>query len=130
PTTLRRSSGWRRSPPTSPSPPQTLTLSRPRPASEAPDFPPPLLPTTVDQILARIATEDQMKGAMRQITAILRERHHIRAGQAEDFNLRDMAEISKAMGSTTKLMGGLLLCVALISLVVGGVGIMNILLVS
>jgi ABC-type antimicrobial peptide transport system permease subunit len=111
-------------------PAQSLPLYPAQSASEAADFPQPLLPTTVDQILVRIATEDQIKGAMRQITAILRERHHIRAGQPEDFNLRDMAEISKAMGSTTKLMGGLLLCVALISLVVGGVGIMNIMLVS
>jgi ABC-type antimicrobial peptide transport system permease subunit len=44
--------------------------------------------------------------------------------------IRDMAEISKALGSTTNLMAALLLCVALISLIVGGVGIMNIMLVS
>jgi ABC-type antimicrobial peptide transport system permease subunit len=61
---------------------------------------------------------------------VLHERHHIRAGQPDDFNVRDMTEMSKALGSTSELMGGLLLCVALISLLVGGVGIMNIMLVS
>src|SRR5207237_147537 len=66
----------------------------------------------------------------RQITSLLHERHHIKAGQPDDFNIRDMTELSKAMGSTTDLMSGLLLYVALISLVVGGVGIMNIMMVS
>jgi ABC-type antimicrobial peptide transport system permease subunit len=47
-----------------------------------------------------------------------------------DFNVRDMTEIAKAMSSTTELITKLLLCVAMISLVVGGVGIMNIMLVS
>ncbi|HOW18825.1 MAG TPA: FtsX-like permease family protein, partial [Phycisphaerae bacterium] len=68
--------------------------------------------------------------AIRQITAVLRERHRIREGEPDDFNIRDMTEITKAMSSTTILMTRLLLCVALISLVVGGVGIMNIMLVS
>jgi ABC-type antimicrobial peptide transport system permease subunit len=49
---------------------------------------------------------------------------------ADDFNVRDMTEMSKALSSTSDLMAALLLCVALISLVVGGVGIMNIMLVS
>jgi ABC-type antimicrobial peptide transport system permease subunit len=99
-------------------------------ATEASDSPPPLLPSNVDQILVRVASEGMIPGAMRQITALLHERHHIRPGQADDFNLRDMTELSKAMGSTSQLMSGLLLCVALISLAVGGVGIMNIMLVS
>jgi ABC-type antimicrobial peptide transport system permease subunit len=99
-------------------------------ATQQQDFPPPLLPTNVDQILVRVATEEMIPEAMRQITAILHERHHIRTGQPDDFNIRDMTEISKAMGSTSELMGGLLLIVAMISLMVGGVGIMNIMLVS
>src|SRR5439155_27333262 len=98
--------------------------------TEAADYPTPLLPTNVDQILVRADTEDMIPLAMKEITAVLHERHHIRSGQPDDFNIRDMTEISKAMGSTSQLMGGLLLCVALISLVVGGVGIMNIMLVS
>jgi ABC-type antimicrobial peptide transport system permease subunit len=64
------------------------------------------------------------------MTGLLHERHHIRAGQPDDFNVRDMTEMTKALASTSQLMAGLLLAVALISLVVGGVGIMNIMLVS
>jgi putative ABC transport system permease protein len=64
------------------------------------------------------------------MTAVLRERHRIRPGESDDFSIRDMAEMTKALSSTTTLMTNLLLCVALISLVVGGVGIMNIMLVS
>jgi ABC-type antimicrobial peptide transport system permease subunit len=56
--------------------------------------------------------------------------HRIRPGEPEDFQLRDMTESADAMAKTTKLMTNLLLFVALISLVVGGVGIMNIMLVS
>jgi ABC-type antimicrobial peptide transport system permease subunit len=99
-------------------------------ATEAADNPPPLLPTNVDQILVRVASEEQIPAAMKQITAILHERHRIRAGQLDDFNLRDMTEMTKAQGETTDTMSSLLLLVALISLVVGGVGIMNIMLVS
>ena len=61
---------------------------------------------------------------------LLRERHRIRPGETEDFTIRDMTEMTRALSSTTELMTNLLLCVALISLVVGGVGIMNIMLVS
>jgi ABC-type antimicrobial peptide transport system permease subunit len=99
-------------------------------ASESADSPAPLLPSNVDQILVRVASEGLIPSATRQITALLHERHRIRAGQPDDFNLRDMTELSRAMGSTSQLMSGLLLCVALISLAVGGVGIMNIMLVS
>jgi ABC-type antimicrobial peptide transport system permease subunit len=99
-------------------------------ATEASDYPAPPLPTYVDQILVRIATEGEIPGAVRQITALLRERHRVRAGQPEDFNIRDTAELSNAAVATSRLMSGLLLAVALISLVVGGVGIMNIMLVS
>jgi ABC-type antimicrobial peptide transport system permease subunit len=99
-------------------------------ASETTDNPPPLLPTNVDQILVRVASENLIPSAIRQITALLHERHHIKTGQPDDFNIRDMTELSKAMGSTSELMSGLLLYVALISLIVGGVGIMNIMMVS
>jgi ABC-type antimicrobial peptide transport system permease subunit len=68
--------------------------------------------------------------AIRQITALLRERHHTRPGAPDDFRIRDLTEISQAFAATSKVMTNLLLVVALISLVVGGVGIMNIMLVS
>src|SRR5581483_7571248 len=57
-------------------------------------------------------------------------RHRLAPAQPDDFYIRDMTEMSKALGSTTERMGTFLLVVALISLLVGGVGIMNIMLVS
>jgi macrolide transport system ATP-binding/permease protein len=94
------------------------------------DYPQPVRFTNVDQILAKAVADDQVKVAMAQITALLHERHHIQPGQDDDFNLRDMAEMANMLSSTTQMMSTLLLVVALISLVVGGVGIMNIMLVS
>src|ERR1700677_2909965 len=64
------------------------------------------------------------------MTSLLHERHRIKSGHADDFNNRDMPEMTQTLSSTSDLMGSLLLSVALISLVVGGVGIMNIMLVS
>ena len=68
--------------------------------------------------------------AKRQITQLLRERHHLQPGVADDFRIHDPTEISQALASTSSVMTTLLLCVALISLLVGGIGIMNIMLVS
>src|SRR5262249_15359351 len=97
--------------------PHTPTNTPPAPThNPARHKPPPLLPVNVDQILVRVATEQEIKQAINEISAVLRERHHIRAGQSDDFNLRDMTEISKAMGSTSQLMSALLLVVAFISL--------------
>jgi ABC-type antimicrobial peptide transport system permease subunit len=98
--------------------------------NEAADTPQPIRFTNVDQIYARAASEREIRTAIRQITDLLHERHHIRAGQPDDFSIRDMTEMSKALASTSNLMAALLLGVALISLIVGGVGIMNIMLVS
>ena len=98
--------------------------------TQAADTPLPVRFTNVDQILAAADTADDIPVAMRQITQLLHERHRIRAGQPDDFNIRNMTEMTKALSSTSSLMTNLLLCVALISLVVGGVGIMNIMLVS
>jgi ABC-type antimicrobial peptide transport system permease subunit len=98
--------------------------------TQAADTPQPVRFTNVDQILVAAESEAQIPEAIRQITQLLHERHRIRPGQPDDFNIRDMTEMTKALASTTSLMTNLLLCVALISLVVGGVGIMNIMLVS
>ncbi len=98
--------------------------------TETSDYPPILLPTNVDQILVRAASDTLIPSAIRQITAVLHERHHIGAGKPDDFNIRDMTEITKSLSATSDTMGLLLLYVALISLIVGGVGIMNIMMVS
>jgi ABC-type antimicrobial peptide transport system permease subunit len=94
------------------------------------DYPQQTRFTNIDQILARATTSDDIPIAIRQITDLLHERHHIKAGQLDDFSIRDMTEMSKALGSTTATMTRSLLFVALVSLIVGGVGIMNIMLVS
>ena len=99
-------------------------------APEQADAPQPIRFTNVDQILTAAQSSSQIPFAIEQITTLLRERHHLRATDVNDFNVRDMTEIAKAMSSTTELITKLLLCVAMISLVVGGVGIMNIMLVS
>src|SRR5207302_1046588 len=68
--------------------------------------------------------------AIEQIAQLLRQRHRLRDGQPDDFGIRNWIEVSKALGTTTARMTNFLLCVALISLVTGGIGIMNIMLVS
>jgi len=99
-------------------------------ASEQADTPQPIRFANVDQILTAARSSNSIPSAIQQITMLLRERHHLRAAALNDFNVRDMTEITKAMSSTTDMITKLLLCVAMISLVVGGVGIMNIMLVS
>jgi ABC-type antimicrobial peptide transport system permease subunit len=99
-------------------------------ATQQADTPQPVRFANVDQILVAVRSADQIPLAIREITSLLRERHRIRLGQPEDFTIRDMTELTKTMSSTTALMTKLLLSVAMISLIVGGVGIMNIMLVS
>jgi ABC-type antimicrobial peptide transport system permease subunit len=101
-----------------------------RSATQAADTPLPVRFTNVDQVMVQAASPDEIPASIAQMTELLRERHRIHPGQPEDFTIRDMTEMTKALASTTQLMTKLLLCVALISLVVGGVGIMNIMLVS
>jgi ABC-type antimicrobial peptide transport system permease subunit len=84
----------------------------------------------VDQIITAARSTPEIKTAIKEITDLLRQRHNIRPDEASDFNIRDMTESANALASTTTMMTNLLLSVALISLVVGGVGIMNIMLVS
>ena len=84
----------------------------------------------VDQILALASRPEMARQAEDEIVAVLRERHRLRSDQNNDFRIRNSAEFLKMLTSTTSTMTNLLLCVALISLIVGGVGIMNIMLVS
>ena len=103
----------------------------PTPSSnELADLPQPVRFANVDQILANARSPADIPAAIRQITGALRETHHLRPDAPNDFTVRDMTEIAKAMSATTDLVTRLLLYVAMISLVVGGVGIMNIMLVS
>jgi len=106
------------------------TLYPERSEIQAADNPMPVRFANIDHILAAVRSTDEIPTAIRQINKVLRERHRIRPGDPDDFSIRDMTEMSNTLSSTTTLMTNLLLCVAMISLVVGGVGIMNIMLVS
>ena len=111
--------------------PSSQTSLYPVPSdTQAADTPLPVRFTNVDQILIAAQTGEEIPAAIAQVTALLHERHHLREGEPDDFSIRDMTEMMKALSSTSDLMKTLLLVVALISLIVGGVGIMNIMLVS
>ena len=84
----------------------------------------------VDMILLTAVSPDRVGDVEDEVTALLRERHRLKPDQPNDFRIRNSAEFMKMLSSTSTVMTNLLLGVALISLVVGGVGIMNIMLVS
>ena len=83
----------------------------------------------IDAIMAATRSADLIADASEEITEILRIRHGVGPGE-EDFEIINLTEIAKALSSTTTIMTNLLLCIAAVSLIVGGVGIMNIMLVS
>jgi len=85
---------------------------------------------TVDMIFVSAASQGEINDASRQITGLLHERHRIQPAQEDDFTIRSLNDMAKASESASKVMTSLLLSVASISLLVGGIGIMNILLVS
>jgi len=97
---------------------------------QAADSPLPVRFTNIDQIVVAAQSTDAIPAGIREMTTILRERHRIQPTKDDDFAIHDMTEMTRVLTQTTTLMTNLLLCVALISLVVGGVGIMNIMLVS
>jgi ABC-type antimicrobial peptide transport system permease subunit len=101
-----------------------------RTATQEADTPQPVRFTNVDQIVVKAVSENKVARAMSQITDLLHQRHRAAEGDEDDFSIHDMAEMTKMMSSSTQLMSSLLLVVATISLLVGGVGIMNIMLVS
>ncbi len=86
--------------------------------------------TWLDDILCSAVSVEAIPLAERQITALLRERHHVGRGQADDFNLRHPTEIAQARVASQRTLTLLLASVAAVALVVGGIGIMNIMLVS
>ncbi len=94
------------------------------------DYPMPIRFANIDQIILAAKSSASIPDAIKEVTALLRERHRLRPEEDSDFQIRDMTELTNTLSSTSRLMTNLLLFVALISLVVGGVGIMNIMLVS
>jgi putative ABC transport system permease protein len=86
--------------------------------------------TMLRSILAQAATADQINEAQNGITDLLRQRHRIQAGRDDDFIIRNQQEIAETQTAAMDTMTALLAGVAIISLIVGGIGIMNIMLVS
>ena len=84
----------------------------------------------VNSIYVQADGADQVQTAIDQVTATLARRHNIQPGQPNDFNVRNLSQIAEAQEGSSQVMSLLLATVASISLLVGGVGIMNILLVS
>ncbi|MEI6211010.1 MAG: ABC transporter permease [bacterium] len=84
----------------------------------------------VNQVMVSLDSMDNLELARQEITAVLRERHHLAVSADDDFTIRDMTEVTKMVSSVASSMKILLTIIASISLIVGGIGIMNIMLVS
>ena len=81
-------------------------------------------------IMVSAVSQPASYAAQGQITALLRDRHHIRAGQDDDFSIRNLADVAQLADQSSRIMTLLLASIAGVSLIVGGIGIMNIMLVS
>jgi putative ABC transport system permease protein len=86
--------------------------------------------TFIPQILASAFAPDDISAAQEEARAILRAAHQLAPNEANDFEVRNQAELAEAAQGTTEVMTLLLSAIAGISLLVGGIGIMNIMLVS
>jgi putative ABC transport system permease protein len=86
--------------------------------------------TTLRGINVGVADASQISAAQQQIIELLRQRHNIRQGRDDDFTVRTQQEIADTQTAAANVMTGLLAAIASVSLVVGGIGIMNIMLVS
>ena len=81
-------------------------------------------------IMISADSEEHTERAQAQVTALLRDRHHIQLGTDDDFNIRNLADIASTLTAATGALTLLLAAIAAVSLLVGGIGIMNIMLVS
>jgi ABC-type antimicrobial peptide transport system permease subunit len=118
-------------------PNQSVQLYPQQSAIQAADMPQITRFADMDDIWMSADSPEDIPVAIRQLTVLMRERHHIspsaldnQPGTLDDFRVHNLTELSQALASTSRVMTNLLLIVALISLIVGGVGIMNIMLVS
>ncbi len=84
----------------------------------------------LDDILCSAVSPEAVNPAIDRAVAVLRDQHHIRAGQEDDFNIRRPDEVLKAQLDAARALTFLLVSVALISLLVGGIGVMNVMLAS
>ncbi len=86
--------------------------------------------TRIWQVLVSATSPDDITAAQAEVRSIMRESHRIAEGDDDDFTVRNQTEIASAAQGTTKIMTWLLASIASVSLIVGGIGIMNIMLVS
>jgi putative ABC transport system permease protein len=84
----------------------------------------------VDAIMMEAKSGNRIQAAEEEAEALLRQRHHLTAAEENDFSIRNMQEIFAAQEASSRIMSLMLAAVASVSLVVGGIGIMNIMLVS
>ncbi|MCC7497299.1 MAG: ABC transporter permease [Bryobacterales bacterium] len=84
----------------------------------------------VQSIMVQARGPEIMKQAEEETAALLRQRHRLAAGADDDFNIRNMEEVFSAQETSARVMSILLAAIASVSLIVGGIGIMNIMLVS
>jgi putative ABC transport system permease protein len=88
------------------------------------------LVTWLDDILCSAVSPQAVEPAIRQVQSLLQQRHHIDQGEDDDFNIRRPDELLKAQMEASNTLANLLISVAAISLLVGGIGIMNVMLAS
>jgi putative ABC transport system permease protein len=86
--------------------------------------------TTIGELMVSAVDGAHIDSAQSEITSLLEQRHRIVANQPDDFSVRNLADIAQAASATASILGLLLAAVAAVSLLVGGIGIMNIMLVS
>jgi putative ABC transport system permease protein len=84
----------------------------------------------VNAILVKVRDATAMKTAEQEIRSLLRQRHHLQSDQDDDFTLRNLADLFESQEAASRVLSLLLAAIASVSLVVGGIGIMNIMLVS
>jgi len=111
-------------------PNQKSNVSAAYPAPPNPFNLQPRLTGYVNQIFVQTSSAERIPEAIREISRILLRTHHIKPNAVKDFDIRNLSQIAETAESSSKVMAALLAVVASISLLVGGVGIMNILLVS
>ena len=88
------------------------------------------VPDNLKRIMVEVASAEEMSDAQSEIETLLRSRRHVRLGTPDDFQVRNMAEFIRTRTETQNILSLLLGATAAISLIVGGIGIMNIMLVS
>ncbi|OIQ87896.1 macrolide export ATP-binding/permease protein MacB [mine drainage metagenome] len=106
------------------------TMASAFPAQPNPYNIPPRLVGYVNLIFVQAVSPDQVSTALAQVSDTLMRRHHIGPSDTADFSVRNLSQIAQTAESSSRIMALLLAVVASISLLVGGIGIMNILLVS